>query len=134
MYKAIHSVLQCMYMKTPKTFRLSEEAVKVLDEQPNATEFLESLILNQHKQSIEVVPLQQLKEVLRELSHRTINSHPTVRTPADVLRDIEQAKLELHDLLEVNQDPNDHAQQQTKIQNLWEEYNSLKEQHEETHP
>jgi hypothetical protein len=32
------------YMKIPKTFRLSEEAVAILDKQSNATEFLEDLI------------------------------------------------------------------------------------------
>ena len=34
------------YMKIPKTFRLSEEAVAILDKQPNATEFLEDLIVS----------------------------------------------------------------------------------------
>lgn len=39
-------------MKIPKTFRLSEQAVAVLDAQANATQFLEDLILNSEPLSL----------------------------------------------------------------------------------
>lgn len=39
-------MLYNVYMKTLKAFRLSEEAITVLDKQDNATQFLEDLILS----------------------------------------------------------------------------------------
>ena len=57
----------------------------------------------------------------------------TPRTSKDVLRDIEQAKIELVELLEVNQDPSDHTKAQQNIQGLWNEYHILKgEENEKT--
>lgn len=47
------------------------------------------------------------------------------RTKQHVLQDIEQEKQILQELLEVNQDPADHARQQSKIQELWDEYHLL---------
>lgn len=51
-------------MKILKAFRLSEEAIKVLDEQRHATEFLEDLILGYAEKKMEVVPLHQLQTLL----------------------------------------------------------------------
>jgi hypothetical protein len=38
-------------MKISKTFRLSKQAADILDKQPNATQFVESLILNKQDQT-----------------------------------------------------------------------------------
>ena len=53
-------------MKTLKAFRLSDKAIKILDEQRHATEFLEDLILGYAEKKMEVVPLYQLQALLEE--------------------------------------------------------------------
>lgn len=55
-------------MKVSKTFRLSEEAVRVLDAQVNATEFLESLILTGPPETQISTGLseQRVREIIRE--------------------------------------------------------------------
>lgn len=53
-------------MKVLKAFRLSEEAIKVLEEQRHATEFLEDLILGYAEKKMEVVPLHQLQALFEE--------------------------------------------------------------------
>ena len=56
-----------LHMKISKTFRLSEEAVKVLNEKENATQFLEDIILDTPTpKNLEVVSLQQLEVLLDE--------------------------------------------------------------------
>lgn len=146
MYKAIHNVLQMQYkcitiaihMKIAKTFRLSEEAIKVINQQTNATEFLEDLILDKYQRPMEVVPLQQLKDLLDGLSSNgrteafealnlgSSHSEPAI-TPQSILAEIEDKKQRLSELIEVNQDPADHAKLQNEIQELWRKYSILKE-------
>jgi len=54
-------------MKISKTFRLSEEAIKILDLQANATQFLEELILDTpSERKLEVVSLGTLMTALDE--------------------------------------------------------------------
>ena len=53
-------------MKILKAFRLSEEAIAVLDKQRHATQFLEDLILSNAEKKMEVVPLHQLQALLEE--------------------------------------------------------------------
>jgi hypothetical protein len=136
-------------MKIARTFRLSEEAINKLNEQENATEFLEALILDKYTRPLEVVPLKQLYELLEEQFSKLkqpprklndldmlIATSPqatkaqatTTRSPKDVLKDIEDAKANLADFMLVNQDPQDHAQEQAKIQALWDEYHALNDQ------
>ena len=53
-------------MKIPKTFRLSEDAVNVLNEQENATEFLELLILRKQTYSRAEVEMIDLLNEIKE--------------------------------------------------------------------
>ena len=61
-------MLYNVIMKTLKAFRLSDKAIKILDEQRHATEFLEDLILGYAEKKMEVVPLYQLQALLEEFN------------------------------------------------------------------
>jgi hypothetical protein len=63
--------------------------------------------------------------------YTTPASIATVRSVKDLLNEIQQAKLELQELLEVSQDPDDHAKLQQHIQYLWNEYHKLKREEDE---
>lgn len=138
-------------MKKRINIMLSEEALKIADDSGNRSEYIENLITGHQERRLEVVPLQQLKELLSGLSSngRTeafeasnlvrseqAGSSPSepariitpsgTRTPRDILQEIKLKKQELTELLEVNQDPNDHLKLQAEIQDLWNEYHLLK--------
>jgi len=63
----------------------------------------------------------------RTLSSPKARTEPVVRTTKDVLKEIEEKKIELNELLEVSQDRQDHIKVQNQIQALWDEYHTLKE-------
>lgn len=150
--------------KISKTFRLSERAVEILNQQPNATEYLEEVIggiakagtpqftettngsvndtekILKYMKSMEerltsLFPLQEYPPQ-PQFTNTNVGSVPpqkkniSFRTRKDVLQDIEREKQSLQDLLEVNQDPKDHAIKQQFIQELWDEYHSIEEDEE----
>lgn len=142
-------------MKISKTFRLSEEAVEILNKQDNATEFLEALIQDKYTRPLEVVPLQQLKELLEAWGPSSVESKPLLNRPplenknrdlkspdlktafsptakrgkTDVLEDIKTLELERDEELEFNQDPLEirrvAQKYQEEINFLWNEYHEL---------
>ena len=79
-------------MKTNKSFRLSEEAVKVLDEQENATRYLEDLILGSSS-----VPVPWLN-----LEFRIDQCQETLTKKIDALRELCSASTS--DKVKINTD------------------------------
>lgn len=123
-------------MKIKKTVRLSKNAIDILEEQKNQSQFLENLITgNSNTPESDIIKRiqtmeQRILDCLSTENKQPVDkkyslSSPTARTKQDVLQDIEQEKQVLQQLLEVNQDPTDHAKQQSILQELWEEYHLL---------
>ena len=132
----------------PRSFRFSDEAEKIISQQEDPKKFIESLITGNHVRPLEVVPVEQLVELLEDMLSKQIPALATppqpqftntnvgsvpfyTRTKTDVLLDIEREKQNLQDLLEVNQDPKDHAIKQQFIQELWNEYHALVKEEQE---
>jgi len=59
-------------MKVSKTFRLSEEAVKILDSQANATQFLEDIIMRSVEPSVPGTGItrQEVIELIKEYASK----------------------------------------------------------------
>lgn len=125
-------------MKVRINISISEEAVKLADASGNRSQYIEDLILGTHGspelENSTVLSEQRVREIINEvLRHKNkIASSPTARSAKDVLAEIQAEKAKLDDLLEFNQDPEDHKTQEKIIQDLWTEYHSLKEQDEGT--
>ena len=133
-------------MKKRINITLSEEALKIADESNNRSEWIEYLIMEgprAEQPQATPVTLKQLVEVINQLkedlqknnvsaTQKTsvpplppVSSIP-VRSPSDILADIDNKKLELSQLMEVNQDPEEHRNLQKEIQELWVEYHATK--------
>lgn len=127
--------------KKPRSFRFSAEVEVILEQQEDPKKFIESLITGTHVRPLEVVPLQQLKELLESMgpSAGSISSQssetppqfkkspsPTAnRTHHDTLQDIK--KLESERSAMFSQDPDDYLEINRDIDELWKEYHALKQ-------
>ena len=135
----------------PRSFRFSEEAESILEQQTDAKQFIESLITGTHVRPLEVVPLKQLKELLETMgtpgafipenktsaaelkkpeNNLVGSATPKSRTMKDVLSDITRVERERDDILEWSQDPEEHrrvaADCNEKTTLLWAEWRELK--------
>lgn len=131
-------------MKISKTFRLSEQAVEILNRQESPTQFLEDLILKQKSNSLNIQYITR-DEVIELIEERVGGMQPEVSTTAlrvpisdlkkraipDILVDIDTLKRQCAEELEYCQDPETrHSiedEYRNRIQALWDEYKALKE-------
>ena len=131
-------------MKIPKTFRLTERAITILDAQENATEFLEELIMSEKqtysKAEAEIIDLlNEIKKTMgtpsvlqrepqiagaplenKNPKNKTVS--PTAKSILTTIRDLEHQRDTMF-----SQDPEDFIEINANIQNLWKEYHAEKE-------
>ena len=139
-------------MKISKAFRLSEEAAEILDQQDNATQYLEDLILARgvySKADTHIIDLldkiletmgtpgafipenkTSAAELKKPENNLVGSATPKSRTMKDVLSDITRVERERDDILEWSQDPEEHrrvaADCTEKTTLLWAEWRELK--------
>lgn len=157
-YICIANVLQTYYtsymkqIKISKTFRLSQEAVDVLEGQSNATQFVEDLILqkavgpqsggdieNKLDTILEILsrPKPEVADINIGLPNITTADKivsPTANRDLGTIRnDIQLLEDEMAQALEENQDPQygrELNRRYTKqIDELWKEYHATKQTH-----
>lgn len=147
----------CM-SKISKTFRLSSEAVKVLEQQENQSKYIENLILGigkldeaaKHDDTI-ATHIYALEERLiaalkcphpnvgpekntSSATNKNSSATPMEVRPADILNAIRSMEDELKEELEYAQDP-EYIKEKTsvykeEIDKLWAQYHALKAQEE----
>lgn len=129
-------------MKISKTFRLSEEAIDILNKQDNQAQYLENLILSKTNPAPSNSMLESIREIIKQElkahSPQVANSSPhspqkiepvyssVPSEPAKIKSEINQLKIECDDKLEQCQDPQLAKRIATdyelRIQTLWDKY------------
>lgn len=71
-------------MKINKSFRLSEEAVEILEAQPNATEFVENLILGKVERPVPWLELEYRIDKIMKKLEETPQLQPVIRSDSRV--------------------------------------------------
>lgn len=127
-------------MKVSKTFRLSEEAVAKLNQQDNATQYIEDLILGTGGFSEPHKPNKQISEMSEKIDaiykFCTTQTAPPVivkskRTKQTILSEITALENQRDEEISASQDP-DYTKKlisnySADINLLWEEYRSIDE-------
>jgi hypothetical protein len=122
-------------MKVSKTFRLSEEAVEILDSKDNSTKYLEELILGgslggsslDDKLDIIIGLLKGPPLAITgglEVPIRKLRTNSSVRTKKIILGEIKSLEASADDS---NQDPDYWREVSSKKNALWKEYHATEE-------
>lgn len=117
--------------KISKMFRLSEQAIAVLDSKDNATQFVEELILNTESisrgESLILEKLDGLSPRTEAIEAPNLGSTPS-RSKREILEDITHLESQRDEELAASQDVEYSKdlkdRYQSMLKELWDEYNS----------